>query len=150
MPPHYPSAYTVELQSNQELDVKTKYKEKLGNFQPIGRIRSMHSQYEPYDIFEVIEAMSKSAIKIFNQMKSNRDLITNITNLPKDKNSTKSQDVLRSRYLKELQKLDIAQKIKTYNHQGTINKNTFMINPYYIKCFGHQKAIIAWEDLYIQ
>ena len=100
---------------------------------------------EKYDIFDALDKVNKGAYSLFNQLKNNRNPYTCRTVMPIPKGETASQKTSRNRWARELVKIGIIKKVKT---SPTIPKNSWMINPEFIKSKDNQTlALHEWVML---
>jgi hypothetical protein len=142
----------INIPRDHHLEQVRDYKENnWAPFSGIGPIRNQNSYYrnDP-DIFDIINRLTKGASDLFVQLKYEMDLKNNLVCYPV-KNNTKSG---RSSFSRALNQLIDAKLIKKALNNPTIKKlsihfepQTYMINPYLIKCREYDRALGIWDCL---
>jgi hypothetical protein len=121
----------------------------MGTFSAISKL-SNRSNNEAKDIFDLLDQMSKGALHIFRNFKYERNENNNLVHHP-TKEYNRSKQELFNRYLRELRKLGIVRKaprrVITDNPQRPYEfaKQTYIINPYLIKCWEYEEAAMLWD-----
>lgn len=127
----------VSISYNSEyLDINFKpksIKTNLYPFQAIGRINSMKNNNEKNDIFKHLRKVNKAAFDLFDDLKDNRDPVSNICIIDTTKMTISQKRMFQSR-IRELKKANIIRKVKKVCGILLVTKNSFMLNPYLIKC----------------
>lgn len=137
----------IDLKANEVVRNRKYRRENYSPFSMIGVIRDMRNRdREPIDIFEILEKVSKKAFSVFNEVKLNRDPATNMCHFPINHLPRSAQVSIRTA-LGELYKAEILRKAKTINLLNPLPRQTYMINPYMIKCWDYEEAKEIWKLL---
>ena len=139
--------HLVDLGNNEIVRRKREFKEDFSPFSMIGVIRDMiNKNRTPEDIFDILGTVSRSAYNFFLELKLQRNPVTNMCHYPTD-TFTPSERVLARGYIRELVKVNVIVKAKTYDTSRPVKKYTYMLNPFMIKCKEYSRAQEVWGVL---
>ena len=158
-------AGVVIAQDNSLLEVKSgkAYAEKHKYFSMIQELRMKNSRVERMDLLDRLADVSRSAFRLFNEIKLNTDRqsLISIMSAFGEANSTQRREI--NRRLAELRKQDLLIKLKTLEKYPSLEhdmkhitlvpeKLSFMLNPYLIRPKNYKrhqtnfkKAKILWH-----
>jgi len=116
------------------------------NFYPFSMVGLISKGTKEMDIFDRLFSTSKSAIRIFLDIKNRCSNDYNLATIPELSGLKDNQKRAFRRCIAELKKVDLVARARSKGTEFKVPKNTYMINPYYLKCLNYSEAQMIWSQ----
>ena len=138
------SSVTISSRQDTELVVSEKatYKE---NYFPFSMMGPLHREERKMDLIDRLHSVSRGAFGIFRDIKNRSTEDYNFATLKELAELTDNQKRAFRSGIAELRKMELVVRAKNRDPQVVVPKNTYMMNPYYIKCWKYTKAKELWS-----
>ena len=144
----------IQVETSAGVEAKISFnKKKWSQKRPFGvtgpiKYKNSYYKHDRLDPFDRIIALTKTGQKVFQEIKDRRDKDLNLSTMYIWEDLDKSQARYNQRGIKDLIKYKIVCKVKAVKKYSYYPEaNTFMINPYIIKCNKYIFATNLWFEL---